>query len=385
MKVAVYPYSGSYNHGCEALIRSIKNLLGNDIELHLYSKNINEDLEYGVDQLCTLHCRHVDLNHDPELFDYIEMVCNGGGEPPYYGEFFYNYYETDYDLAICTGGDEYCYPGQAEKLAWLNKHYRECGVPTFLWGCSIEPILLKNPKIIEDLKRYSWITARETITYEALKKAGIENISLSADPAFVLEKNNIKLPRHIRKKNLIGINISPLIISKEALPGIVMQNFIKLIQYILENTDYNIILIPHVVWCDNDDRAPLKMLYEFFKNSKRIYLVEDCNCTKLKGYISKLSFLICARTHASIAAYSNKIPTLVVGYSVKSRGIAKDLFDCTKDYVIPVEKLQNNSDLLQKFLWILQNEKSIKDKLIKKYLSIFKVFVFLLKLQEIYF
>ncbi|ADO38794.1 hypothetical protein ELI_3847 [Eubacterium callanderi] len=54
---------------------------------------------------------------------------------------------------------------------------------------------------------------------------------MSADLAFVLEKDNIKLPRHIRKKNLIGINIIFLIILKEALPGIVMQNFIKLIHY----------------------------------------------------------------------------------------------------------------------------------------------------------
>lgn len=51
---------------------------------------------------------------------------------------------------------------------------------------------------------------------------------------------------------------------------------------------------------------------------------------------------------------------------MKSRGIAQDIFGYTQDYVIPVEELQDNSDLLKKFLWMLKNEKNIKDKLIKK-------------------
>ena len=46
-----------------------------------------------------------------------------------------------------------------------------------------------------------------------------------------------------------------------------------------------------------------------------------------------------ARTHATIAAYSTCVPTLVIGYSVKSRGIAKDIFGTDEGLVIPVSEI----------------------------------------------
>lgn len=49
-------------------------------------------------------------------------------------------------------------------------------------------------------------------------------------------------------------------------------------------------------------------------------MIEDASCGDLKGYISRCRFLVAARTHASIAAYSTGVPALVAGYSVKARG-----------------------------------------------------------------
>ena len=95
---------------------------------------------------------------------------------------------------------------------------------------------------------------------------------------------------------------------------------------ILSNTDMRICLIPHVVWEYNNDRKPLISLYKKFKDTNRVILLEDHNCEELKGFISRCRFFVGARTHATIAAYSTCVPTLVVGYSIKSRGIATDLF-----------------------------------------------------------
>lgn len=50
-------------------------------------------------------------------------------------------------------------------------------------------------------------------------------------------------------------------------------------------------------------------------------MIEDAPCGDLKGYISRCRFLVAARTHASIAAYSTGVPALVAGYSVKARGL----------------------------------------------------------------
>ena len=152
--------------------------------------------------------------------------------------------------------------------------------------------------------------------------------------------------------------------NNESLKGITMKNYISLMEYIIENTDMNIALIPHVIWEDNnDDRLPSKELYEKFKNTNRVVLIEDDNCEVLKGYISRCRFFIGARTHATIAAYSSGVPTLVVGYSIKAKGIAKDIFGTYENYVVPVQNLKLENDLLDNFKWIIKNEKSIKNHL----------------------
>ena len=134
-------------------------------------------------------------------------------------------------------------------------------------------------------------------------------------------------------------------------------------QWILENTECAIALIPHVVWEDNDDRTVLRELYNEFKNTGRVVLIDDCNCMQLKGYISRCRFFVGARTHATIAAYSTGVPTLVLGYSIKSRGIAKDLFGTEKNYVISVQDLREKENLFGAFRWIFEHEHEIKGRL----------------------
>ncbi|MFR4670990.1 MAG: hypothetical protein ACLT69_14285 [Intestinibacter bartlettii] len=65
----------------------------------------------------------------------------------------------------------------------------------------------------------------------------------------------------------------------------------------------------------------------------------------IKGYISRCR-LYRARTHATIAAYSTCVPTLVIGYSVKAKGIAKDIFGTYENYVLPVQYYQIEFDLI---------------------------------------
>lgn len=138
---------------------------------------------------------------------------------------------------------------------------------------------------------------------------------------------------------MLGLNISPMIVDNEKTPGITMQNYKALISHILETTDLHIALIPHVVWESNDDRKPIRQLYEAFASTGRVIELPDGSAPELKGYISRCEMFIGARTHATIAAYSSCVPTLVVGYSIKARGIAKDLFGTDEGYVLPVQAL----------------------------------------------
>lgn len=92
-------------------------------------------------------------------------------------------------------------------------------------------------------------------------------------------------------------------------------------------------------------------------------MVKDCGCEELKGYISRCRFFVGARTHATIAAYSTAVPTLVVGYSTKAKGIAKDLFGNWNDYVLPVQDIRTIDELTKRFWWIYEHEEKIREHL----------------------
>lgn len=266
---------------------------------------------------------------------------------------------ADYVLSI--GGDNYCY-GVPKFIYLVNKEIRKKGGKTILWGCSVEPESLKG-EMLEDLLGYTDIIARESITYQAMINKGLKQAVLIPDPAFQLNRIDLPLPENFIEGNTVGINVSPMIIGHESNQGMTLQNYMELINYIINQTDMQVALIPHVVWSHNDDRIPLNILYDRFKDTKRICMIEDHTAEELKGFIARCRFLIAARTHASIAAYSEKVPTLVIGYSVKAKGIAQDLFGTYENYVLPVQSLKNKNDMIDAFKWLQNNESNIKKQL----------------------
>ena len=265
------------------------------------------------------------------------------------------------DLFISIGGDIYCYDSYAvlDYLnTALNKHTK-----TALWGCSITPDRIERDKNLRaDLNRYSFISARESITYKALLENGIsKNTHLLPDPAFVLNLQKTSLPKNFLPGNTVGINLSPVVQQLETGNNLAYKNAQQLIKHILETTDMNICLIAHVIWAGNNDLAPLTALYEEFKHTGRVSLVGHTqNACELKYIISQCRFMVAARTHASIAAYSTQVPTLVIGYSVKARGIARDIFGTEEGYVVPVQNIRKEDELTQAFINLQQQEESIR-------------------------
>ncbi|MCI6430578.1 MAG: polysaccharide pyruvyl transferase family protein [Lachnospiraceae bacterium] len=361
----LYIHSGSGNHGCEAIIRSTRKILNSPLEL--YSTNPNDDKKYNIDEIVDV-IGDIPMNLGKHRFcGFLAAVYHKLMKTDYLYSVFRHYNLVlrvkKGDVCFSIGGDNYCYRG-TDILGHINLTLKKKGAKTVLWGCSIEPEVLNLKSVVEDLKRYDLITVRETCSQKALADAGIvDNVRLFSDPAFQLEMVERPLPEHFIPGNTVAINISPLIIRREAETGITFMNYKRLMDYILNETNMNIVLLPHVVWDSADDRKPLRELYELYKDTNRIAILDDFNCEELKGYISKCRFLIAARTHATIAAYSTCVPTLVVGYSIKAKGIAIDLFGDDKNYVVPVQSLKNESDLLKAFCWIVDHEADIKKHL----------------------
>lgn len=360
--IHLYGHGGSGNHGCEAIVRSTVNILKQ--EVRLLSNHPEQDLHYGLSAVCpvladvdnyakrgswqwflsavqTKLTGKIDLTMKFRKKDLLAQVSRG-------------------DLLLSIGGDNYCYAG-TELIAATNRNLRKKGAKTVLWGCSVEPELLKQPEVAADLAAFDLITARETISYDALKEVN-PNTVLVADPAFTLEHKDLPLPEGWIEGQMIGVNASPLILSCGN-SELVLEAYRCLIGHVLATTGCSVALIPHVVCDGNDDRAPLKMLYDAFKNTGRVLLLDDHNCMELKGYIARCRMFIGARTHATIAAYSSCVPTLVLGYSVKSRGIARDLFGTDENYVLPVQGLTSADDLARGFDWLLKHETDIRSHL----------------------
>ena len=121
-----------------------------------------------------------------------------------------------------------------------------------------------------------------------------------------------------------------------------------------------------MIWNGNDDRVPLKNLYDLYKDSNRVLMIGDHNAIELKGYISKCRFFVGARTHATIAAYSSRVPTLVAGYSVKSKGIARDIFGTEEGYVVDSKNIRSDQQFVEAFAWLYNNEDIVRSQLVSK-------------------
>ena len=353
----LYFNGDSHNHGCEANVRATKKIL--DRELTLFSRNPAVDAHYGLDRIVTLReddCVPVKKASARYLLAAVHFRLTRD-----------EYLQTCFSRArflrgvrrssIClsVGGDNYCYGNQVQ-LDHYNRAIHARGAKTVLWGCSVEPELVKDANIARDLARYDLITARETISYEALKTVN-PNTVLVSDPAFVLDRVDLPLPDGWVEGKMIGINASPLILESGD-GGRILDAYRSLIRCILDSTDCSIVLVPHVVTPPGADLQTLELLHRQFRDSGRVILLGDHNCEELKGYIARCRFFIGARTHATIAAYSTCVPTLVAGYSVKSRGIARDIFGTEEGYVVPVQQIADGSELAEAFrkLWSREDE-----------------------------
>lgn len=364
-KIFLCGQTGGINRGCEAIVRSTVKVLGGrngDISVATFAPWQDRAM-----------CRDLGINMIPynnyptSIHRYacvalrkINKKSLAGQniiQKPLFSQINKN------DICLNIGGDVYCYGRPIPSLA-LNKFTSKNGIDNILWCCSIEKDNIKG-EILEDLKRYKYIFARDPITYESLVSAGVpeKNLVKCCDPAFFLDMQEVPFPEGFVPGNTVGINVSEMTIKDENPHA--YANVMAVIRHILDNTDMSVCLIPHVysVEENRNDYPILKKIYDEV-NDPRISIVDkEYNCEQLKYIISNCRFFIGARTHSTIAAYSTEVPTLVIGYSVKSKGIAIDLFGTYDGYVIPYNELTENNELLSSFIKIIEKEDEIKNRL----------------------
>ena len=352
-KFILYQHAGSSNHGCEALVRTviqtICNAISEQVQFTLLTANKNEDIKYGLGDIKNLTISQLNkpMKHFSKNWIKLQLgkaICS---KKLQMSARYNTDWMTEDATFIAIGGDNYCY-NKGRLFYEVDKALKGQKI---LWGCSIEPNDM-DEELIEHLKLFSAITVRETITFNALKDKGLSNVYLVPDTAFALSCEE----KEKRKEDYIGINISPMIMKYTDNIKAVYQNYQNLISYILNNTTKKIMFLPHVVADGNDDRESVKTLIDNMDLPvDRITFVDDQNCIKLKDQIRQCDFFVGARTHATIAAYSSGVPTLTVGYSVKSKGIANDIFGTYDGYVISVDSMLTGNELTDSYIALQSN------------------------------
>jgi polysaccharide pyruvyl transferase WcaK-like protein len=357
----LYGHGGSYNHGAEAIVRSTIQMIRNKYpaaHVVLSSHFPEQDKKFGLD---------ADAIYGPDAAAWeCEKKTTGFIKRRELARVMYAQALSQINrdiVCLSVGGDVFCY-NNWHRLAVFQEKAEETGAKTILWGCSIEPSII-TPEMLDVLRTYTMIVARESITYNVLIEHGLgDKVLLAPDPAFFLQPVPLSLPDGVDLKPIIGINISPLIIRREVIPGILLDNIRLLIRHIITQIGYNIMLIPHVVMPSDNDFEILSEIWEGLPDDEKskTFLFNGCHsAAELKYAVSRCESIVCARTHVSIAAYSLNIPALVLGYSVKAEGIALDLG--TEEYVSDISKITENSVLTDAFINLHNDRERIRNHL----------------------
>lgn len=356
------------NRGCEGIAKGTAEILKlNSSNSFGWCTNIKLDQRLGISKYYTLipgnkvlpFCKRVERKIQKMFLSSLKEKIQLDAKYQYRDLF--KKLSKD-DLMLSTGGDMMCY-GNNQVIS-TNNYLHSKGYKTVLWGCSMGKENL-TPEKEETLRNFTLIYARESLSFDFFKSLGLKNVVCFPDPAFVLTPQVVDLPKIFKEdKGVIGINLSNFVLGAFDLNTSFGKQVRELIKYIIDKTEFNILLIPHVLWDAQDDRIVANNVYKLFQDTGRISVLDSdiYNYLQLRYIISKCRLFIGARTHAVISAYSTCVPSLALGYSIKSKGIAKDL-GLDNNLVVNCKDNESNNSLLKGFRYLVDNEDAIKKQL----------------------
>lgn len=253
------------------------------------------------------------------------------------------------DVVLSLGGDNYSLDyNSVTKYLDANDRVLAAGKPLIIWGASVGPFTgdpAIEERVAEQFRRMALVVARERRTVAYLDSIGVrENVLLLPDPAFSLQTAPVTLTaaqEQMLEGGAIGVNLSPLLARYRNGMDAWLDDAARWVQALLDTSSRPILLVPHVFEPGNDDQIFLsQVLSRINAPDARLSLLDarDLSCMQIKQVIGRLHAFIGARTHATIAAMSQGVPTLSIGYSVKALGINEEVFGST-DWLLPHDKL----------------------------------------------
>jgi colanic acid/amylovoran biosynthesis protein len=279
------------------------------------------------------------------------------------------------DAVLAIGGDNYSLDYRIPSpVMGLDAFAMQLKKPVFLWGSSVgpfdrEPHLIRP--MIKHLSLMQFVAVRESVSHDYLtRRLGLRNVIKMADPAFTLQPETVDLVPFwpdMAGEGVLGVNISHLIERYKQDGQDIRSEVAAFVRHVVKNMGMGVLLIPHVHPLtgnhESGDASYMAGLQGRLSDlgASVAMMPHRFNAAQIKHVISHLRFFIGARTHATIAALSSGVPTISIAYSIKARGINKDLFG-HEDAVLQTPEV--SADSLAKALeWLFEKEDVLRERL----------------------
>lgn len=265
------------------------------------------------------------------------------------------------DLFVVLGGDDftedYGWKGPIIRAVKFNLLKRE-GLKVVMLGQTMGPYhSFRKPIMKNLLSKIDKIYTRDPITYNYLKKLGLNNIDIMDDLALLpLSKQEPKE----RTQEYITYCPSELIYrySKSGKREDWIDFNLFMIDTIIKKyPDKKLVLLAHVLKPERaDDRIIVNELYNAVKDKYKENIILENNEMypyQVRKYIQKSLLVISSRMHPVISSIQCEIPAIAISYSRKYWGIIGERYGLG-DYIIDIRYL-SYSEMKEKFIAVMNN------------------------------
>lgn len=380
MNIALYGINGTYNFGCEAIVRGARKFIRDvypDANIIYFSYSYDYDKKALAD---------LDLEIKPVIENrrLIKRIINKGLIlfRMDYRLFYFNQRQMlrGIDSVLSIGGDIYTIPSvlrDREMYPYYNHLNDYCnraismGKQVIVYGASVGPWGSYKKAVNyykKNMLKYKAILCRDHSSIKYLNNLGFSNISFVPDPAFQLGTGEHKEGKYI------GVNLSPL--SLNELYGnhndVQQEKLSRLLDEIYTKFHRPLLFLPHVLSKDENDND----LWFMQKIKRRMrykdnVLIADSSkgFLGIKEQIKECYIVISARMHCAINALEENVPTIFLSYSQKSIGMCEYVYGC-KEWVIELknveQKLMNTVERMMEQHDSMVNLLIVRNKKIKK-------------------
>ena len=345
--IGLWGIGGVYNYGCEAIVRGTEIILREiwpEVRI-IYASPRSED-----DRKRLAGSRVEIISNGAKTLGSLKRLYNWAA-----GKFGVPWrflaenmdWVDRCDIIFSIGGDihtidlyhNYCrFKPYYHKAADYGKRVMKRGKPVVIWGATIGPFQCypKAERYFADyLSKVLLISCREPDSIKYLEDLGItENVTRCADPAFAVPFDG-RARRGRSDSPRIAVNLSPL--SAKYLYGLTQlskacSEQAELVVALVRNLEAEVVLVPHVV-ADfkyrDDDYSYLRSVQAALPrsiSSKVQLLDKDIGFVATKKRLMQCDMLIAARMHCAINAIAAGVPTILLAYSQKARGMVKYVY-----------------------------------------------------------